>query len=99
MGIPYEEFDKLDCDEQHKILQVHKKILKSTKKDEVIMMIGSGEHSTFIKVKNGERVMLSDGTFVETGLTPGESKRRLDDKIDDMLYSKPVVLVKKSVED
>ena len=30
LGIPYEEFDKLDCDEQHKILQAHKKILKST---------------------------------------------------------------------
>ena len=32
LGIPYEEFDKLDCDEQHKILQAHKKILKSPKK-------------------------------------------------------------------
>ena len=95
MGIPYEEFDKLDCDEQHKILQVHKKILKPTKKDEVLMMIGSGEHSIFIKVKKGERVILSDGTFVEVGLTPEESKRRLDDKIDDMIYSKPVALVKK----
>ena len=95
LGIPYEEFDKLDCDEQHKILQAHKKILKSTKKDEVIMMIGSGEHSTFIKVKKGERVMLSGGTFVEAGLTPEESKRRLDDKLDDMIYSKPVALVKK----
>ena len=39
--------------------------------------------------------MLSDGTFVEAGLTPEESKRRLDDKIDEMLYSKPVTLVKK----
>lgn len=95
LGIPYEEFDKLDCDEQHKILQVHKKILKPTKKDEVLMMIGSGEHSIFIKVKKGERVILSDGTFVEAGLTPEESKRRLDDKIDDMIYSKPVALVKK----
>ena len=39
--------------------------------------------------------MLSGGTFVEAGLTPEESKRRLDDKLDDMIYSKPVVLVKK----
>lgn len=95
LGIPYEKFDKLDCDEQHKILKAHKKILKPAKKDKVLMMIGSGEHSIFIKVKKGERVMLSDGTFVEAGLTPEESKRRLDDKIDDMLYSKPVALVKK----
>ena len=95
LGIPYEEFDKLDCDEQHKILQTHRKNLKPIKKDEVLMMIGSGEHSTFVKVKKGEKVMLSDGTFVEAGLTPEESKRRLDDKINDMLYSKPVALVKK----
>ena len=54
-----------------------------------------GEHSIFIKVKKGERVILSDGIFVEAGLTPEESKRRLDDKIDDMLYSKPIALVKK----
>lgn len=95
LGIPYEEFNRLDCDEQHKILQTHRKNLKPIKKDEVLMMIGSGEHSTFVKVKKGERVMLSDGTFVEAGLTPEESKRRLDDKIDEMLYSKPVTLVKK----
>ena len=95
LEIPYEEFDRLDCDEQHKILQTYKKILKPTKKDEVLMMIGSGEHSTFIKVKKGERVMLSDGTFVEAGLTPEKSKRQLDNKMDDMLYSKPVALVKK----
>ena len=31
LGIPYEEFDKLDCDEQHKILKAHKRILKKNK--------------------------------------------------------------------
>jgi hypothetical protein len=95
LGIPYETFEKLDFDEQYKILQEHKKILKSSKKDEVNMILGSGEHSFLVKVKKGEKVMLSDGTFVEAGLTKEESKRRLDDKIDDMLYSKPVALVKK----
>lgn len=59
--------------------------MKKNKNDEVLMMIGSGEDSAFIKV------MLDDGTFVEAGLTQEESKRR----IDDMLYSKPVALVKK----
>lgn len=60
-------------------------------KEEVLMMIESGEDSTFIKVKKGKKVMLDDGTFVEVGLILEESKRRLDD----MLYSKPVALVKK----
>ena len=36
LGIPYEEFYKLDCDEQHKILQIHKNILKPTKKDDML---------------------------------------------------------------
>jgi hypothetical protein len=58
-------------------------------------MIGSGENSTFIKVKKGEKIMLSDGTFVEAGLTEEESRQRLEDKIDDMLYTKPVAFVKK----
>ena len=69
--------------------------MKKNKNDEVLMMIGSGEDSDFIKVKKGKKVMLDDGTFVEAGLTQEESKRRLDDRIDDMLYSKPVALVKK----
>jgi len=94
LGIPYEEFDKLDCDEQHKILKAHKRILKKNK-EEVLMMIGSGEDSAFIKVKKGKKIMLSDGMFVGAGLTQKESERRLDDRIDDMLYSKPVALVKK----
>ena len=59
------------------------------------MMIGSGEHSIFIKVKKGEKIMLSDGSVVEAGLTQEESKMRLDDRVDDILYSKPVALVKK----
>lgn len=95
LGIPYEEFAKLDCDEQHKILQTHKKISKPIKNDKVLMMIGSGEHSIFIKVKKGEKIMLSDGSVVEAGLTQEESKMRLDDRVDDILYSKPVALVKK----
>ncbi len=65
--------------------------MKKNKNDEVLMMIGSGEDSAFIKVKKGKKVMLNDGTFVEAGLILEESKRRLDD----MLYSKPVALVKK----
>ena len=69
--------------------------MKKNKNDEVLMMIGSGEDSAFIKVKKGKKVMLSDGMFVGVGLTQEESKRRLDDRIDDMLYSKPVALVKK----
>ena len=63
-------------------------------------MLGSGEHSTFIKVKNGEKIMIGSGEhscFVEAGLTLEEERIRLDDKLDDVIYSKPIALVKKIV--
>lgn len=100
LGINYDEFDKLDFDEQQRIIrEYHKKNSKSKDKN-ILVMIGNGEHSTFIKAKKGERVMIGSGEdscFIEAGLTPEESRRRLDDKIDDVIYSKPVALVKKIV--
>ena len=39
--------------------------------------------------------MLSDGTFVIAGDTPEESRQRLEDRLDDAIYSKPVAFVKK----
>lgn len=100
LGISYDEFDKLDFDEQQKIIrQYHKKNSKSKDKSSFVM-IGSGEHSTFIRVKNGEKVMIGSGEhscFVEAGLTPEEERIKLDDKLDDVIYSKPIALAKKIV--
>jgi hypothetical protein len=93
--ISYENFDKLDFDEQRRLIKQYHKKNPSKKSNTIIEMIGSGENSTFIKVKKGEKIMLSDGTFVEAGLTEEESRQRLEDKIDDMLYTKPVAFVKK----
>lgn len=102
LGISYDEFDKLDFDYQQKIIrEYHQKNFKSRAKGKNLhVMIGNGEHSIFIKVKKGERVMIGFGEyscFVEAGLTPEESRIRLDDKLDDVIYSKPVALVKKMV--
>lgn len=100
LGISYDEFDNLDFDEQQKIIrQYHKRNSKSKGKNSFVM-IGNSGHSTFIKVKNGEKIMIGSGEhscFVEAGLTPEEEKMRLDDKIDDVIYSKPIALVKKIV--
>lgn len=83
IGMSYDEYDKLDCDEQQEIIkQYHKKNHKSKDKSNFVMigndesvMIGSGEHSC----------------FVETGLTPEEESIRLNDELD----GKPKALVKK----
>ena len=66
------------------------------KKDKYVdVMVGYGEHSTFTKVKKGEDVMIRYGNIIEAGLTPEEEHKRLEDAMDDALYSKPVAFVKK----
>ena len=98
LGMSYEEFEKLDFDEQQKLIAMHRKKQKRKNSDEVTVMIGSGEHAIFTKVKKGERVMIDSGEhscFVRAGISPEEARQELDDKIDDALYSKPVAFVKK----
>ena len=70
-----------------------KKIKKEPEK--VIVMYGYGEYAITYKVEKGENVMVRYGNIIEAGLTPEEEKRRIEDKMDDILYSKPVALVKK----
>ena len=96
LGLTYEEFSSLDFDQQQKILAQYRKKHKDKNPEELVnVMIGYGEHSSFIKVKKGETVMIRYGNMIEAGLTLEESKRRLEDKIDDIVYSKPVAFVKK----
>lgn len=100
LGISYDEFDKLDFDEQQRIIREYHKKNSKLKGKTSRVMIGNGEHSTLLKVRKGERVMIGSGEhscFVEAGLTAEESRIRLDDKLDDVIYSKPVALVKKIV--
>lgn len=58
-------------------------------------MIGNGGHSI------NEKILIGSGgehsCFVETGLTPEEDRIRLDDELDDAIYSKPRALIKKIV--
>ena len=93
LGIPYDIFEQLDFDEQQKLIEHNRR--KKSNCDMVTVMIGSGEDAIFVKKKRGERYMLADGTFVRAGDTPEESRARLDDRLDDAIYSKPVAFVQK----
>ena len=96
LGITYEEFDKLDFDEQQRLLSEHRKKQKKKKSDDYVdVMVGYGEFSTFVKVKKGEKVMTRYGNIMEAGLTLEEEHQRLEDDLDDIIYSKPVAFVKK----
>ena len=93
VGIPYEEFEKLDLDEQEALIASKRKPKRKTKN--VKVMIGSGENSFFMNIKRGERYMLADGTFVRAGITREEDRMEMEDALDDIFYSKPVALAKK----
>ncbi len=96
IGITYEEFEKLSFDKQLRIIEQHRQQkIKQLNNKKVRVMIGSGEHAIFIKKNRGERYMLDDGTFVRAGDTPEDRRARLEDKLDDIAYSKPVAFVKK----
>ena len=98
LGISYEEFEKMDFDEQQKLIAMCSKNIKRQNCDEVIAMIGSGENTLFTKVKKGERIMVGtgeDSCFVRAGISSEEAKQELNNKIDDAIYSRPVAFVKK----
>ena len=96
LGITYDEFEKLNFDEQQRLIEQNRqRKRKKCKSNKVRLMVGSGEHSILVTKKRGERYMLSDGTFVRAGDTPEESRARLEDRLDDAIYSKPVAFVKK----
>jgi len=84
-GISYEEYSRLDFDEQQKLMQeYYKKIPSKNKGNKVTVMFGRGEHAIFTKVKCGEKVMINDGTIIEAGLTLEESQKRLEKRFNEI---------------
>ncbi len=82
-GITYDEFVELPCLEQNKLMeQIY---INKEKNGEKKVMIGSGSHSIFITKEKGDRVMLDDGTFVKVGDNPYERRKKLDDKLNDIV--------------
>ena len=67
--ITYSEFEELDFDVQQELLKKIRNSRKIKSDDKVRVMIGSGENATFITVSKGIKVMLSDGTMHESGIT------------------------------
>lgn len=94
LGMSYDEFELLDYYEQQRLMEENRKKKKINRND-VKVMIGSGKHAIFVNKKRGERYMFDDGTFVIAGDTPEQSRNRLEDRIDDAIYSKQVAFVKK----
>ena len=94
LNMSYKEFAKLDVDEQQRLLSKYRK--KQKKKDNYVnVMIGYGDCSTFIKVKKGERVMIRYGNIIKAGSTLEEEQQKLEEDIDNIIYSKPEAFVKK----
>lgn len=98
LGFTYEEFMKFDIEKQQSLISEYHKKNNCKKNRMTLTILGSGVHSMFIKVKKGERIMVGmgeDSCFIKSGISLEKSRRKLDDRIDDALYNKPVALVKK----
>lgn len=95
MFINNEEFKKLDFEEQQNIINQYRKNNQEKLNNRTTEMIGSEEHSAFIK--NKKKIMLDDGTIVKTGLSFEEEQQNMYDKIDDIITNKPISTIKKLV--
>jgi hypothetical protein len=63
LGISYDEFDKLDFDEQQRLIsEYHKK--HPNKSKDVLVMIGGGDESIFMRVPKGKKIWTPDGYFI-----------------------------------
>ena len=60
-------------------------LVKIKSDDNVKVMIGSGENATFITVPKGTKVMLSDGTIHEAGITIEEEQKCLEKRMNEVL--------------
>ncbi len=82
-GITYDEFVNLPCLEQNELMEqlYENKDENGYKK----VMIGSGENAIFVTKQKGDRVMLDDGTFVRVGDNPYQSRKKLDEKLENIV--------------
>lgn len=81
LGISYNEFEKLDFDEQQKLIsEYHKK--HPNKDKETLVMIGGGDESIFIRVPKGKKIWTPDGYFI-AGETLEENKKRWEQMMDE----------------
>ena len=85
LGISYDEFELLDVDEQQKLISEYHKRHPQRKSDTEIVMIGSGENALFLKVKKGQRYMVTSGDhsiMARAGETREEQDRRINAYLD-----------------
>ena len=89
LGITYEDLINMDPDDVQELIRVHKNNNQPHSNAYTRVMVGYGEHAIFVRAKKCEKVMIGYGNFTEAGLTYEESKKRLDNRIDDAIYGKP----------
>lgn len=81
LGISYDEFDKLDFDEQQRLISEYHKKHPTKKSKETLVMIGGGDESIFIRVPKGKKIWTPDGYFI-AGETLEENKKRWEQEVE-----------------
>lgn len=97
LGISYDDYEKLDFDEQQKLLNYyHKQSFKLSKNNLVTVMISGGDQPIFVKVPKGEKIITTNGNII-AGESLEENKKRLNSKIDDKIILKIKKLSRKKL--
>lgn len=99
-NMTYDEFSKLDFDTQEKLIEEYRKHHVKKQNKKVTTMMGNGDNAMFVKVNKGDKVLIGSGKdsiFIKAGTTPEKERQAINDKIDDMGHSKPVVMVKRLI--
>lgn len=85
LGISYDEFEKLDSDQQEDLIKDYHKKHPKKKSDTELVMIGSGENAIFIRKKKGERFLVTSGDhsiITRVGETRESQEKRFNDYFD-----------------
>ncbi len=93
LGITYDEFKTLDFDEQQRLIEKSRQNNKRKPSEYVRVLVGYGADTIIVRKRRGERY-ISD-IILMAGNSPRESRQRLEDRLDDASYKRPVAYIKK----
>ena len=72
--------------------------MRKSKIKNVKVMIGSGEHSMFLNVPKGKKVMLEDRTFIRAGITSEEARNEFLEKENKIIKEIEIEQLKEKVK-
>ena len=96
LGIIYDEYFLLDNDKVQELLEQNRKEKKYIS-EYVRVKKGNEENAPYVKAKRGAKYIKETGIYAIAGDTIEQSRKRINDRIDDINSSKPISTIKKLI--